>query len=259
LSGDDGTTAFGINDAGQVVGISMPYETGLGTAFITDANGENMRALSTGQVGPYSVTGLSINSSGQVLLGSLDASHGLEQTFITGINGVGATLVGSLIEGGSTFGYGINDAGQITGRSAVADPEGFFGSAHAFLTDANGLNIHDLGTLGGNASMGYGVNASGQVVGDSTVEGDGATHAFITGAHGAGMVDLNSLVTLEDGAVLVGALAVNDLGQVLAYDQNSRSYLLSPFAVPEPGTYGLMLLGLCGVAVAVRRQKAPTA
>ena len=88
----------------------------------------------------------------------------------------------------------------------------------------------DLDTLGGAESWAAGINDSGQVVGSSETAG-GKQHAFIAGPNGEGMVDLNSLVELPDGLVLVGATA--HAGQVTAVA-----------IIREPETYALMLAGL---------------
>jgi probable HAF family extracellular repeat protein len=48
---------------------------------------------------------------------------------------------------------GINDAGQVVGRSTTAA-----GDYHAFITGTNGVGMTDLGTLGGDSSGAYGIN-----------------------------------------------------------------------------------------------------
>ena len=58
---------------------------------------------------------------------------------------------------------GINDAGQVVGRSITAA-----GAYHAFITGPNGVGMTDLGTLGGGYSDASGINDAGQVVGYST-------------------------------------------------------------------------------------------
>ena len=58
----------------------------------------------------------------------------------------------------STYGYGINASGEVTGFSSTTD-----GSAtQAFLSDGT---THDLGSLGGTKSEGLGINDSGQMTG----------------------------------------------------------------------------------------------
>src|SRR4051812_1743620 len=46
--------------------------------------------------------------------------------------------------GTGSGGYGINDAGQVVGTSAITAG----GAFHAFITGPNGMGRRDLGTLG---------------------------------------------------------------------------------------------------------------
>lgn len=67
--------------------------------------------------------------------------------------------------------------------------------------------------------------------------------AFITGPNGEGMMDLNSLVDLPQGVILTKAMDINNNGQIIA-------------VVPEPQTYGLLLVGLGLVWFVAGRKKA---
>jgi probable HAF family extracellular repeat protein len=52
---------------------------------------------------------------------------------------------------------GINQAGQVTGRSlTVADTE------HAFITDTDGMGMRDVGTFRRSYSFAYGINNAGR-------------------------------------------------------------------------------------------------
>jgi probable HAF family extracellular repeat protein len=98
--------------------------------------------------------------------------------------------------GASSYGYGINASGQVTGYANLAGNA----AQHAFLT--SGSTMTDLGTLGGGLSRGAAVNASGQVAGTS----NGQT-AFIY--DGAGMFGLGTL-----GGIDSFGLGINATGQV---------------------------------------------
>jgi probable HAF family extracellular repeat protein len=271
--GGSSSRAFGINDAGEVVG-SSDTRDGVAHAFITGPNGTGMRDLGT--LGGDSSAASAINDAGQVA-GASDAGLGLSHAFITDPGGTGMRDLGTLggdasfangvnsagrvvgfsyttegaaafitgpngagmraLGGGSADASGINDAGQVTGNFSMAG-----GGYHAFITGPDGTGLRDLGTLGGNLSSASGINEAGQVVGTSSTA-EGFAHAFITGAGGVGMTDLNSLVRLPDGWVLTGATGINDAGQVIAA------------AIPEPESYALLLAGLALIAAVAWRKK----
>ncbi|WMJ07824.1 PEP-CTERM sorting domain-containing protein [Nitrosomonas sp. sh817] len=199
------SSAFGINDSGQVAGTSSASD-GPQHAFITGPNGIGMIDLD--EVG-YSFA-LGINDSGQVAGESIFAddysTDGYSiHAFITGPNGIGVTDLGTL--GGSmSTAQGINNSGQVVGYSFTKGDI----AQHAFITGPNGIGMTDLGTLlGGRYSVAYSINDSGQVVGSSQTAG-GSPHAFITGPNGIGMTDLGTL-----GGFSSQAYGINDSGQVV--------------------------------------------
>jgi probable HAF family extracellular repeat protein len=133
------SVAYGINDAGQVVGVS---ETGAGAdhAFITGSNGVGMTDLGT--LGGSSSEAHGINDAGQVVGESLTAGGHTFHAFITGPGGVGMTDLGTL-GGSSSEAHGINDAGQVVGESLTAGGHTF----HAFITGPGGVGMTDLGSV----------------------------------------------------------------------------------------------------------------
>ena len=152
-----------------------------------------------------------LNVRGFILAAAFSAALGFgtsasaqPHSYLVDLNSKTATDIGTL--GGSySVAQGINDAGQVVGRSGD----------HAFITGPDGMGMRDLGTLGGRYSEALGINDAGQVVGRSPTVGV-ASYAFITGPDGAGMMDLNSLVDLPGGAVLTSATGINNSGQVVA-------------------------------------------
>jgi hypothetical protein len=58
------------------------------------------------------------------------------------------------------------------------------------------------------------------------------------------MVDLNSLVSV--GENLEEAFGINSSGQIIA-NSSTHAYLLTPISVPEPSTFTLLPVGLCGL------------
>jgi probable HAF family extracellular repeat protein len=149
----------------------------------------------------------------------------------------GAMIDLGTLGGNGSYGYGINDSGQVTGQSLTTEDASY----HAFLYDGA---MHDLGTLGGSYSVGFGINASGQVVGFSATSGDIADRAFLF-TSGTGMVDLNTLIDPLTGWELTYGSAINDAGQITGYGLiggESRAFLLTP--IPEPTSLLLLVVGL---------------
>ncbi len=162
------------------------------------------------------------------------------------------TALGSLSGYDITYGYALNNGGQVTGASVVASGIQFHaflysdgqmrdlgigdgsvgrginnggqvtgdfsmpsGAIHAFLY-TNG-QIQDLGTLGGLYSRGYGLNNQGQVAGNSYTSSN-VSHAFLY-TNGQ-MQDLGTL-----GGLNSFGYGINNQGQVVgnAYDPSGSS------------------------------------
>jgi probable HAF family extracellular repeat protein len=223
-----GVHAHAINNAGQVAGTFQGNFTS--NLFITGPNGEGMRDLGGGIGGASH-----INSAGQIT-GNYGEPY--PQAFITGPNGAGRTVLGTL-GGDISIASSINDAGQVVGFSELMPG----GERHAFITRPSGGGIRDLGSLGGSSSAAAGINEAGQVVGSASIP-SGAPHAFITGPNGEGMTDLNSLVDVPGGIVLTGAVAINNVGQVIAIG-----------VIPEPESYAMFLAGLGLLGFMARRKR----
>jgi probable HAF family extracellular repeat protein len=108
-----------------------------------------------------------INSKGQVTGASYFVTlHGF--IYDGKMRDIG-TLGGSVSEG-----FSINDNGQITGESQLAENS----TRHAFLYD--GTTMHDLGDLGGNFSEGFGSTIAGTLSGLRILRGQQRTMHFCT-------------------------------------------------------------------------------
>jgi probable HAF family extracellular repeat protein len=242
-----------INDGGQVTGFASVVAGGV-RAFLYQ-NGA-MSALPTPGFDSF---GSVINNNGTVA-GAYDDNHGYRRSFVT--DGCHCAKDLGTLGGDQTAVFGINDAGQITGRSEVASKHnhafryengvmtdlgtlggdiaeaysinasgwvtGFAatatGATHAFVHD--GKTLRDLGTLGGGDSRGEVINASGQVVGASTTAAN-EQHAM-TWTETGGMLDLNkALHNPPPGLLLIKAITISDNGTIVA-QANSGLFLLKP-------------------------------
>ncbi|MBM4117659.1 DUF3466 family protein, partial [bacterium] len=243
------TKAMGINDDGQIVGVSQSGSNYYGFLW-NDGTMTNLGALGANGSWAYDV-----NDAGQVVGGSANASGDLHAflwqnntmqdlgtlggliSFAYEINSTGeavgqaqdADALGHAVLWGSGgivdlgdldpvwpaggIALGINGAGQVVGGSYNAA-----GDLHAFLWQNGGMQ--DLGTLGGDSSEAEAINENSQVVGVSRLSDNTTNRAFLW--DGA-MQDLGALTWTHSIAY-----DINDKGQVvgaLSTGQNSRAFI----------------------------------
>jgi probable HAF family extracellular repeat protein len=243
FQGGDYSEAFGVNDAGTVVGNSNTRETM--RAFLWNAR-EGMRELSP-LPGDFASRAFAINNSGQVV-GFSSGKHGVRA--VAWSAKLKARSLGTLPGGSYSEAYGINDVGQVVGMSNSSSGKRPFlwtrrdgmidlgilqgsesckaarinsvghvvgsctlgSGSRPFLWSKEG-GMQSLGSLGGTAyAEALGINDSGQVVGDS--ETSLGARAFLWTKAG-GMQDLNSLIPPTHDVLLVQALHINNRGQIL--------------------------------------------
>ena len=206
-------TAFGINESGQVAGISSTNVTPNATTSAPTTRPflwENGKMIDLGTLGGTlsGVDGSAIvlNNRGQVAGTSTLAGDMTYHPFFWD-HGV-MTDMGTL--GGDTgFVTWLNDAGEAVGTADLPGPSGGQGH-HAFLWRKGVMT--DLGSLGGN-SHGEGINLQGQIVGRSVPTGSPVPHAFLWG-NGGSMVDLNTLIPANSPILLEEGGNINDRGEI---------------------------------------------
>lgn len=312
--GGSWSKAYGINDAGQVVGAAQTATGGF-HAFLRGSNSTTLQDLGT--LGAVNSMATAINASGQVIGMTGGARNDLptypdvldpQQGFITDANGQSMRALGSL-NGQPLFGNGLNDAGRVVGHIGYSE----LNQAGTFVTGANGSNpvalpaaVHyqessinnngqiagtyigpqeyvgrnayignDSGTvkpldftgvdnytpgnLGGSGQYGpasfsdtSAINEFGQIAGTIHNNRFGRDFAFITGANGQGVIDVNSLFTLADGDWFRNVTGINDQGQFVVNSGYGHAYLISP--IPEPATLALWGVGLLLIGGAARRR-----
>lgn len=272
------TTLWDINDSGQMVGI-VSNDNGPDQAFVYQAG---VVKLLTGPVGSFGSVALGISNTGVIVGGwrkteedpsqgfvyengsySAFSFPGASATLIRRISSDGRYLAGSYEtatqvnlgfafdrqtdqwvsfdanDDGLTLIQGVNVAGQVVGN---AGPE-----SSAMIYDMSAGTTTWFGGIAGNAHPQFrDINDHGMIVGH-----DGLN--VIVGSAAAGF---DTFRLPGDEVVAVRGYGNNNRGELVGFfyslDNITRSFVASQ--VPEPASYGLMLLGLMLVAVKLNQQ-----
>jgi probable HAF family extracellular repeat protein len=152
--------AFGINDSGQLVGISRYSASGVTHAFLW-SNGVMTDLGSLGGSNDYS-NAYSINDAGQVAgIASADGIHDRGFFWQDGVMGDLGDLWGG---SGNTRAYRINNSAQVVGETWEDNPA----LPRAFLWEnATMVDLDPLQTMG-TFSQALGINDRGEVVGGAS-------------------------------------------------------------------------------------------
>jgi probable HAF family extracellular repeat protein len=241
----------GLNASGQVAGSSYGAGAATQQAYLwkpTASGGASGVMTNLGTLGGTQSFGNGLNVSGQVTGESFTTGDAATRAFLwkpTTPGGTSGTMYNlGTLGGTSSYGYGINATGQVTGASDKTGDS----KTHTFLwkpATPNGTSgtMYNLGSLGGTESNGGAINASGQISGSSLTTADAAYHAFLwkpttpNGTTGA-MYDLLTL----GGTESFGG-SINASGQMAGFsyptgDAAYHAYLWTPTTLN--GTSGTM-------------------
>jgi probable HAF family extracellular repeat protein len=236
--------AYGVNNAGVVVGGFQPATMWHGTAstILGDA-GTATSGYANG-----------VNASGVIVGDAFGTPYGMYNTVAVEWNGTTATLLPSLGRGGSA--QAINDAGVIVGASNI---DTTYDSTSTAVEWKNGKVI-TLNSLGGNLSQANAINSLGQVVGFSS---NAAGTSYATLWNGTTAINLNNYLPAsmtQAGWVMNTATGINNKGWIIGDVYNaglgeSDAFLLKVSPVPEPETWAMLLLGLGLVGAMAKRRR----
>jgi uncharacterized membrane protein len=247
--------ATGINEVGQVIGYTAPYEDNYQWAFLwTSADGWKSAAPLFGSSFPPTMAN-GVANAGQIV-GQTGILLGQATSWKSGV----ATDLGTLDDGTSldysSSANAINQQGQAAGWSTTASlistcQQDLVGCPmHAVLWTRSGV-ISDLGTLPGDElSAATNISLLGQVIGNSGntliqqgwggnggsgFEGTGGSVAVIgrpfVWSPCSGMQDLNTLIPGGSGWVLNSVSGINSWGQIVGsgtVNGQTRGFLLTP-------------------------------
>ena len=238
-----GTDAWGmaINERGQVVGISYTNQTpnqvatpcAFGGALIPTQDPflwENGKMIDLGGLGGTCGFPYWLDNHGRVVGASDLAGDQLQHAFLW-TKAKGMQDLGTL--GGSDSAASlIDDFGEVVGQSYLAGDN----QLDAFLWDGK---MHDLGAINGCASA-FAINSNRQVVGNWGNNGCGQG-AFLW-EDGGPMVDLGTLLSSKTDLSPLGAVSINDRGEIAGHGQapsgHGRAILLIPCDENHPDVEG---------------------
>ncbi len=252
LGGSD-AAAFGNNDLGQVVGVSLTttHDPGcLSGGQPQPPFYQVQQALpavwQNGKVNPLPLLSgdsdgeaNANNDLGQITGSSGDCFNNPSAHAVLWQNGQ-ATNLGNLGGAKNQQPVAINNLGQITGGSDLSGDQ----VQHAFLWQEGVMQ--DLGTLPGDTfSFGNSINNLGQVVGNSC---DASFNCRAFFWQKGSMVDLNTLIPSNSNLVLNYAATIDDLGIIAGYAVDANTNTAPAF---------VLIPNLGGFAQAPRTEAAP--
>ena len=207
--GGDTSTAFAINDAGQVVGMSYSYSDTPTRGFLYSGGGMSAIQAGTGNTYAYG-----INNAG-IVVGAMTVSTPQGDAYQHAYTwaGNGFTDLGTPANGDGSRAFAINGRGEVVGAAAntVNGAPNFPENPFVYR---NGT-MSDMGNFGGIWSSAASINDAGQVVGYSGIDfGSASDEIYSRSAflyEGGVLHNLGGLAPYRSS----DATDINNLGQIV--------------------------------------------
>jgi len=203
--GGNSSQAYGLNNAGQVVGFSFTSNNAASHAVLYSGTGSNNIDLGNlgGNVNSSSEA-RNLNDFGQIVGYATAPSGYIKGTFFTGTGSNNVDLGDLCNSSTASEAQAINGTGTIVGFA-----DDCFFTAQGCRFSGQGSNNVSLGGIGGGINgVAYDINASGQIVGYGTRGDNAAQHATLFS--GLNNVDLGTL-----GGFSSHAYGINNAGQII--------------------------------------------
>lgn len=232
LGGGTYSAAYGINNAGQVVGNS-DVSNGISHATLWNgATAIDLGAMLPGSLEQHSIAS-GINNAGQVVGYAYAPGHFAQAAILW--NGTDVTHLGGLPgASGTTAADAINDSGQAVGFSGVGNSLNVIQA-----TLWNSTTATTFGVMGGLESVAQGINNSGQIVGEldsrTAIFWDGTTWNVLGSGSAYDINDSGQIVGEDSGTATLWegtartvlgsgiAHAINDSGQIVGQDSGTAT------------------------------------
>ncbi len=233
---------WNINDPGQIVQTSTNPTTGQYQTHLLNADGT---VTDCGNTLTTFTAGVTVSNSGQVT----GATGNIDEDNFTGFvwdAASGMHYLSPLAGDMGALGFDITSVGQVVGYSASSMPPGstpWEWDWNLVMWDENGA-ILDMGCkidpMGPNPTM----NNLNQMTGTLKLPNDTDFESYFW-QEGMGFIKAHDLSINDSLWTVTDLYQINELGQMIGsakLDGQYHGVILNP--IPEPGTIGLMLLGM---------------
>jgi uncharacterized membrane protein len=259
MPGAYSTSALGLSDSGVIVGnsiVGVPvYDAGGNQTNFTPSHGliiQGSSYLTLDRPGATDTYLRGISPDGRFISGySFDDTSGASGFVYDRVSAAFTSLDSSGIGvSTSNIAQGISANGLIVGSDIIRVP-GQPTQRPGYVFDLNTGLRTDVFIPGLPRIAFRDIDANGHVVGWA-VDSAGATHGLVGGVGGFSLLDF-------PGAPYTVLEGINDAGVLAGFyqDVTGASFGFLAIPVPEPGSAGLMVLGLAALVPTLRRRRLP--